>query len=74
MFYANRRGWKKMPRVNPEILVWARKAAGLTQDVAAKKLGFQDSVAEALSTSRAARILGVTPRQVQPLLDAGHSS
>ena len=33
-----------MPRVNPEILVWARKAAGLTQDVAAKKLGFQDSV------------------------------
>ena len=32
-----------MPRVNPEILVWAREAAGLTQEVAAKKLGFQDT-------------------------------
>ena len=32
-----------MPRVNPEILVWAREAAGPTQEVAAKKLGFQDT-------------------------------
>ena len=32
-----------MPRVNPEILVWARETAGLTQEAAARKLGFQDS-------------------------------
>ena len=32
-----------MPRVNPEILIWARETAGLTQEAAAKKLGFQDS-------------------------------
>ena len=31
-----------MPRVNPEIMVWARETAGLTQEEAAKKLGFQD--------------------------------
>lgn len=28
-----------MPRVNPEILLWAREAAGLTQEDAAEKLG-----------------------------------
>ena len=32
-----------MPGVNPEILVWARETAGLTQEHAAKKLGFRDS-------------------------------
>ena len=32
-----------MPRVNPEIMVWARETAGLTQEEAAGKLGFQDS-------------------------------
>ncbi len=32
-----------MPRVNPEIMVWARETAGLTRDEAAKKLGFRDS-------------------------------
>ena len=32
-----------MPRVNPEIMVWAREAAGLSQEGAARKLGFQDS-------------------------------
>ena len=32
-----------MPRVNPEIMVWAREAAGLNQEGAARKLGFQDS-------------------------------
>ena len=32
-----------MPKVNPEIIVWARETAGLTQEEAAKKLGFQDS-------------------------------
>ena len=32
-----------MPKVNPEILVWARQAAGITLEEAAKKLGFRDS-------------------------------
>ena len=32
-----------MPRINPEIVVWARETAGLTQEEAAKKLGFHDS-------------------------------
>ena len=32
-----------MPRVNPEIMVWARETAGLTGEEAARKLGFQDS-------------------------------
>lgn len=32
-----------MPAVNPEILVWARETAGLTQEEASKKLGFQSS-------------------------------
>lgn len=32
-----------MPQVNPEILVWARETAGLTQETAATKLGFHDS-------------------------------
>ena len=32
-----------MPKVNPEILVWARETAGLTKKQAARKLEFQDS-------------------------------
>ena len=32
-----------MPKINPQIMVWARETAGLTQEEAAKKLGFQDS-------------------------------
>ncbi len=32
-----------MPSVNPKILVWARKTAGLTLEEAAKKLGIRDS-------------------------------
>jgi hypothetical protein len=32
-----------MPQVNPEILVWARETAGLSIEVAAKKLGFKDA-------------------------------
>ena len=32
-----------MPKVNPEILVWARETSGLTQEEAAKKLGLRDS-------------------------------
>ena len=32
-----------MPRVNPDIMVWARETAGLTKKDAAKKLGFRDS-------------------------------
>ena len=32
-----------MPGINPEIMVWARETAGLTRQVAARKLGFRDS-------------------------------
>ena len=32
-----------MPRVNPEILVWARETAGLAPEAAARKLGLRDS-------------------------------
>ncbi len=32
-----------MPEVNPEILAWARETAGLSQESAAKRLGFRDS-------------------------------
>ena len=32
-----------MPEVNPEILTWARETAGLTQEEAARKLGFKDA-------------------------------
>ena len=32
-----------MPKVNPEILIWARETAGLTPEEAAKKLGLNDS-------------------------------
>lgn len=32
-----------MPRVNPEILVWARETAGLGPEAAARKLGLRDS-------------------------------
>lgn len=31
-----------MPQINPEILTWARETASLTQEDAAKKLGFKD--------------------------------
>ncbi len=32
-----------MPKVNPEILSWARETAGFSYETAAKKLGFKDS-------------------------------
>jgi Zn-dependent peptidase ImmA (M78 family)/transcriptional regulator with XRE-family HTH domain len=32
-----------MPKVNPEILTWARETAGLTPEEAARKLGFRDA-------------------------------
>jgi ribosome-binding protein aMBF1 (putative translation factor) len=32
-----------MPQVKPEIMVWARETAGLSQQEAAGKLGFKDS-------------------------------
>src|SRR5437870_1386640 len=39
-----------MPRVNPDILRWARETAGLTPDVATRKLGmFGDTAAERLA-------------------------
>ena len=43
-----------MPRVNPEILVWARETAGLTQEAAARKLGFQDSARSSATEKLAA--------------------
>ena len=36
-------GLVTMPKVNPEILVWARETAGLAPDAAARKLGFRDT-------------------------------
>ena len=32
-----------MPKVNPQMLVWARETAGLTQEAAARKIGIRDS-------------------------------
>ncbi len=32
-----------MPKINPEILTWARETAELTREEAAKKIGFQDT-------------------------------
>ncbi|MBK8822348.1 MAG: helix-turn-helix transcriptional regulator [Anaerolineales bacterium] len=32
-----------MPSINPEILVWARKTAGLTEEEATERLGIQDA-------------------------------
>ena len=43
-----------MPRVNPEIMVWARESAGLTQEEAARKLGFRDSSISTASEKLAA--------------------
>ncbi len=40
---ATKYGVSEMPRVNPEILVWARETAGLTPEEAARKLGLSDS-------------------------------
>ena len=33
-----------MPRVNPDVLIWARESMGYTVEEAAKKLGFKDGV------------------------------
>lgn len=33
-----------MPTVNPEVLIWARETAGMTQDEAARKIGLADSL------------------------------
>ena len=43
-----------MPEVNPEILVWARETAGLSQETAAKRMGFQDSRASSAAEKLAA--------------------
>ena len=32
-----------MPKINPAIMIWARETAGLTQEEAARQLGFQNS-------------------------------
>jgi len=44
-----------MPRVNPDIMVWARETAGLTQEEAATKLGFRDG-SRASAVEKLARI------------------
>ena len=46
-----------MPKVNPAIMVWAREAAGLSQEEAARKLGLRDS-----SRSSAAEKLALIER------------
>ena len=51
-----------MPRVNPEIVIWARETAGLTQEEAAKKLGFQDSP----KSSAVEKLAGVENGQREP--------
>ncbi len=51
-----------MPRVNPEIVIWARETAGLTQEEAAKKLGFQDSP----KSSAIEKLAGVENGQREP--------
>ena len=44
-----------MPKVNPAIMVWARETAGLTQEEAARKLGFRDS-SQSSAVEKLARI------------------
>ena len=43
-----------MPTISPEVLVWARETAGLTQEAAAKKLGFHSSAKSSASEKLAA--------------------
>ena len=50
-----------MPNVSPEILVWARETAGLTQEAAAKKLGFHSSARSTASEKLAAIESGDKP-------------
>ena len=44
-----------MPKVNPAIMVWARETAGLSQEEAARKLGFRDS-SQSSAVEKLARI------------------
>ena len=48
-----------MPRINPEIVVWARETAGLTQEEAAKRLGFHDSSRSSAAEKLAAHRLSL---------------
>ena len=62
-----------MPEVNPEILVWARETAGLSQETVAKRLGFQDSSASLASEKLAALECGdkePTRPQIVKMADA----
>ena len=51
-----------MPNVNPDILRWARETAGLSPEVAAKKLGIND----ARGIDAAARLLALESGEVAP--------
>ena len=51
-----------MPNVNPDILRWARETAGLSPEVAAKKLGIYD----ARGIDAAARLLALESGEVAP--------
>ena len=48
----------RMPKVNPDVLAWARETAGLTQAEAARKLGLQDSTKSSGEEKLAAMELG----------------
>ncbi len=62
-----------MPEVNPEILLWARESAGLSQETAAKRLGFRDSSASSAAEKLAALECGArepTRPQIVRMADA----
>ncbi len=64
-----------MPNVNPEILVWARETAGLSQPDAATKLGFQDSRSSSAVDKMVALETGVkepTRPQIVKMADVYH--
>ena len=51
-----------MPSITPEIVVWARETAGLSQEQAAKKLGFQNSA----RSSRAGKLAAIECGEKEP--------
>ncbi len=57
-----------MPRVNPDIMVWARETAGLTQEEAATKLGFRDS-SKSSAVEKLARIERGQKEPSRPAID-----
>lgn len=51
-----------MPDLNPEVLIWARKTAGLEPDLAAKKLGCTDD----RQRSATDRLLSIERGEIAP--------